>query len=82
MTMRSRAEAGGKSRFGIYDAPEPWGPWTTVFHTESWDVDPGESQHIPSKWISKDGRTIHLLFSGNDCFAVRRATLTAAKRAK
>ena len=81
MTMRSRTENGGKSRFGIYDAPQPWGPWTTIFHTESWDVDPGESQHIPSKWISKDGRTIHLLFSGNDCFAVRRATLTAAKPA-
>jgi len=82
MTMRSRAEAGGKSRFGIYDAPEPWGPWTTVFHAESWDVDPGESQHIPSKWISKDGKTIHLLFAGNDCFAVRRATLAVAKPRK
>ena len=21
--------------FGIYDAPEPWGPWTTVFFTEA-----------------------------------------------
>ena len=26
--------AGG---FGVYDAPEPWGPWTTVYHTDSWD---------------------------------------------
>ena len=27
--------------FGVYDAPEPWGPWTTVFYTDEWDVGPG-----------------------------------------
>ena len=21
--------------FGIYDAPEPWGPWTTVYRSEA-----------------------------------------------
>jgi CubicO group peptidase (beta-lactamase class C family) len=64
--------AGG---FAIYDAPEPWGPWTTAFFTESWDVGPGESCSFPSKWMSADGRTVHLVFSGDDCFSVRRATL-------
>ncbi len=69
--------AGG---FGIYDAPQPWGPWTTVFFTESWDVGPGESSSIPTKWISADGRTIHLVFSGNDHFSVRRAQLRLVDR--
>jgi CubicO group peptidase (beta-lactamase class C family) len=61
--------------FGIYDAPHPWGPWTTLFFTEAWDVGPGESSVLPTKWISQDGRTIHLLFSGDDSFSVRRGIL-------
>jgi hypothetical protein len=77
LVMRSRAEVGGKNQFSIYDAPEPWGPWTTVFYTESWDIDPGESVHVPAKWISADGRTCHLVFAGSDSFAVRQFTLIA-----
>jgi CubicO group peptidase (beta-lactamase class C family) len=65
--------AGG---FGIFDAPEPWGPWTRAFFTERWDVGPGESSSIPTKWMSADGATIHLVFSGNDAFSVRKATIT------
>jgi CubicO group peptidase (beta-lactamase class C family) len=65
--------------FGIYDAPEPWGPWTTVFFTENWDVGPGESSSIPAKWISADGRAVHLVFSGDDHFSVRKARLTMAR---
>jgi CubicO group peptidase (beta-lactamase class C family) len=60
--------------FGIYDAPEPWGPWTTAFYTEKWDVGPGESSSFPTKWMSADGKTAHLVFSGNDSFSVRRVT--------
>jgi len=61
--------------FGIYDAPEPWGPWTTVFYADKWDVGPGETCGFPTKWMSEDGRTIHMLFSGDDFFSVRRAEL-------
>ncbi|MFP4055426.1 MAG: hypothetical protein ACLF0G_00980 [Candidatus Brocadiia bacterium] len=64
-----------KGGFGIYDAPEPWGPWTTVFFAERWDVGPGETSHFPTKWMSPDGRTLHLVFSGDDAFSVRRATV-------
>ncbi|HEY7155416.1 MAG TPA: serine hydrolase [Gemmataceae bacterium] len=63
--------------FGIYDAAEPWGPWTTVFYSEQWDVGPGETSCFPTKWMSADGRTVHLVFSGDDCFSVRRARLTS-----
>jgi CubicO group peptidase (beta-lactamase class C family) len=64
---------------GIYDAPEPWGPWTTVFHTNDWDVGPGETSSFPTKWISNDGRTLHLVFSGDDYFSVRQARLTVSR---
>lgn len=61
--------------FGIYDAPEPWGPWTTVFFTDAWDVGPGESSSFPTKWMSADGKTVNLVFSGEDHFSVRKAIL-------
>jgi CubicO group peptidase (beta-lactamase class C family) len=65
-----------KGGFGVYDAPEPWGPWTTVFFTEQWDVGPGDLGCFPAKWMSADGKTMHLVFAGSDHFAVRRVTLT------
>ena len=65
--------------FGVYDAPEPWGPWTTVFFTNDWDVGPGETASFPTKWMSADGRTLAYVFSGNDSFSVRKATLVIAK---
>ena len=87
LTMRNREDDG--NNFGIYDAPEPWGPWTTVYYTEEWlDGTPlssmarnqgwGDSQHIPSKWISADGKEFYLVYSGDDSFRIRRATLTVA----
>ena len=57
---------------GIYEAPEPWGPWRTVYFTRDWDVGPGETASFPVKWMSKDGRTCHMLFSGDDSFSVRK----------
>lgn len=67
--------AGG---FGVYDAPKPWGPWTTVYYTDSWDVGPGETASFPTKWMSDDGKSLHLVFSGDDLFSVRRVTLKVA----
>jgi hypothetical protein len=66
--------------FGVYDAPEPWGPWTTAYFTAKWDVGPGEHGDFPSKWMSADGKTLHLVFSGEDSFSVRRATVRLADR--
>jgi hypothetical protein len=68
--------AGG---FGIYDAPEPWGPWTTVYYTNHWDTGPGESCSFPSNWFSADGTTAALVFSGDDCFSVRKVTFVLRK---
>jgi CubicO group peptidase (beta-lactamase class C family) len=70
-------ERGG---FGIYDAPEPWGPWTAAYFTENWDVGPGETSSFPTKWMSADGTTLHLVFSGADSFSVRRAELQISGR--
>jgi CubicO group peptidase (beta-lactamase class C family) len=77
-TEGTKADTRFEGGFAIYDAPEPWGPWTKVFFTEKWDVGPGESSSFPTKWMSADGRTIHLVFSGDDHFAVRKALLTVS----
>src|SRR5262249_8651197 len=60
----------------IYEAPEPWGPWTTAFFAERWDAGPGDAASFPTKWMGADGRTLYLVFSGDDSFSVRKATLT------
>jgi len=83
LTLRSRALNGGVNHFSIFEAREPWGPWATVYYTEDYDGAEmseqsgwGESQHIPSKWISANGREFYLVFSGGDTFSVRKATLS------
>lgn len=70
---------GGTNGLGVYDAPNPWGPWTTVYFTENWDIATGETGSFPPKWMSPDGRTIHLVFSGDDSFSVRQAALTVSE---
>jgi CubicO group peptidase (beta-lactamase class C family) len=71
-TQGKKSDTRFEGGFGIYDAPEPW---TSVYFTEKWDVGPGESASFPTKWMSADGTTVHLVFSGDDYFAVRAATL-------
>jgi len=68
-----------KGGLGIFDAPQPWGPWTTVYYTQEWDVGPGETSSLPARWISDDGTTCRLLFSGDDCFSIRKATLVVTE---
>ena len=88
MTMRARnlAEAGNPDHFSVYDAPQPWGPWTTVYYTNTFygetlptdGGDPsgwGEGQRIPSKWIDPAGTLLQLVCSCSDTFSAVRARL-------
>jgi hypothetical protein len=68
--------------WGVFDAPEPWGPWTTVFHTEYWGLGDTHGYRLPAKWISPDGKSMQLVFSGRrhngrlyDAFCVRRLSV-------
>lgn len=68
-----------RGNIGIFDAPNPWGPWTTVCYEEKW----GDG-HIPlntffwnfsNKWMSADGKSFSLIFTGrkeNDSFNLIR----------
>jgi hypothetical protein len=71
----SEAPAGN---LGIFEAPEPWGPWSTVVyqvkakgtwfgHTNDGphDVPPnGFFWHFPTKWMDPNGRDLSLNFTG------------------
>ncbi|HQK93126.1 MAG TPA: hypothetical protein PLD23_06455 [Armatimonadota bacterium] len=57
-----------RGKLGIFDAPEPWGPWTTVAYEDAW----GEG-HVPvntfywnfaNRWLSDDGRRFVMTFTG------------------
>jgi Domain of unknown function (DUF4185) len=51
--------------WGLYDAPEPWGPWTTAATFDQWiDPTPKFGFTIPQKWMSADGKTVWMVFSG------------------
>jgi len=73
----NKEEQGPRFRggLGIFESTNPWGPWKTVFYTREWDMGPGESGSLPTNWMSKDGKTLYYLFSGNDSFSVRKLTL-------
>jgi len=60
--------------WGLYDAPAPWGPWTTAFSTTDWGQGETHGYRLPAKWMSPDGRRNWLTYSGtkqNDAFCVR-----------
>lgn len=56
---------------GMYDAPEPWGPWTTVHLGRNPDLWGGKTilYTFVNKWASKDGRDFVLVFTRNDHWA-------------
>lgn len=74
-TEHTRSHEG--NLLGVFDAPEPWGPWTTVKY---WTPDDrfGESRvgsqldwkynvffiAFAPKWLSHDGREFTLIFTG------------------
>jgi hypothetical protein len=73
---------------GLFDAPEPWGPWTTIAYYQNWGgFGDRESLGVdfPTKWISRDGKTMWAVFSGGrlkgsddmlDSFNLVKLTLT------
>jgi hypothetical protein len=65
--------------WGIFDAPEPWGPWTTVAYYDNWIDSSFKFTFVfNQKWTSVDGRTLWMVFSGTggyDSFNVIEATI-------
>lgn len=59
----------GNAHIGIYDAPEPWGPWTTVLFDSPWDLGLQTQSktvfwNFSNKWLSADGKRFVMVFTG------------------
>jgi len=79
---RPRDMAPGK--LGVFEAPQPWGPWRTVYYGDDWGRLPASTHGdylgltFPAKWIGDDGRVLWGVYSGPgglDAFNLVRARL-------
>ncbi|MBA2564718.1 MAG: choice-of-anchor D domain-containing protein, partial [Gemmatimonadetes bacterium] len=64
--LLTTSHGGEVGRLSIFDAPEPWGPWTTVTYEDDWGGFGGEealAYSIPTKWLGADGATLWMIFS-------------------
>ena len=69
-----------QGNLGIFDAPGPWGPWTTVGYYRNWG-NLGSNFHwnFSNKWLSADGTGFVLIFTGigaNDAWNTVRGRFT------
>lgn len=56
------------SNFGLFEADQPWGPWSTVSYQQAFANGVIEQSvflwHFPSKWLSKDSGEFTMVFTG------------------
>ena len=76
-----------KGNLGIFDAPEPWGPWTTVAYIGSFGIPQIEPTtffwNFSNKWLSQDGKNFVLIFTGvrsNDSWNTVRGTFSVHRK--
>lgn len=56
-----------KGNLGMFDAPKPWGPWTTVTYDSNWmNTRTTFFWNFANKWLSPDGKSFTLVFTGTD----------------
>jgi hypothetical protein len=54
-----------EGNLSLFDAPEPWGPWTTVAYYSNWEK-AGRNffWNFSNKWASEDGEQFTLVYTG------------------
>ena len=57
----------GPGQLGVFEAPQPWGPWRTAAYYSDWGgmgmEGEGLTCEFPQKWMSADGLTLWAIFS-------------------
>lgn len=84
--LMTEHDATFQSKLGVFDAPTPWGPWTTVAYYDKWSDqtgaagdtgDQGFYWNISNKWSG--GNKLAMIFTGtggDDSFNYVRATMS------
>jgi len=58
---------GYAGNLGIFDAPEPWGTWTTVEYATNWGGFGSTFFWVfPTKWFGDEGETFAMIFTGTE----------------
>jgi len=66
------------SQLTLYEAPEPWGPWSLFHRDDNWGQYGGYQPNFPTKWMSEDGTSLWMVSSGSFDdynFTVQKMTL-------
>ncbi len=80
-------------RLGMFDAPEPWGPWSTIAYEDAWGTGHVEVStffwNFTQKWINDDGTKFTIIFTGkntndswnsvNGQFVLQKSSATASQ---
>lgn len=54
-----------RSQLTLFEAPEPWGPWSLFHQDDDWGTYGDYQPNFPTKWISDDGLTMLMVSSGS-----------------
>jgi len=54
-----------RSQLTLFEAPEPWGPWTCFHQDDNWGTYGDYQPNFPTKWMSPDGLTMLMVSSGS-----------------
>jgi hypothetical protein len=58
-------ESAMRSQLTLFEAPEPWGPWSLFHQDDDWGTYGDYQPCFPTKWISDDGKTMLMVSSGS-----------------
>lgn len=66
------------SQLSLFEAPEPWGPWSLFYRDDNWGQYGGYQPNFLTKWMSEDGKTLWMVSAGSYDdynFTVQKLTL-------
>jgi hypothetical protein len=58
-------ESSRRSQLTLFEAPEPWGPWSLFYRDDNWGNLGGYQPTFTQKWMSADGKTMWMIYSGS-----------------
>jgi len=54
-----------RSQLTLFEAPEPWGPWSLFHQDDDWGTYGDYQPNFPTKWMSPDGLTMLMVSAGS-----------------
>lgn len=67
-----------RSQLTLFEAPEPWGPWSLFYQDDDWGRRGGYQPAFPTKWMDEAGTSMWMVYSGSEedyNFTLQKITL-------